>query len=224
MGSATLNEGRLGRLSMLAALFMLLAIPTTAAHPHVWMTVTVEPKFDNVGLLTAVHEKWYFDYDYSLLVGSQLDQNDDGVFSIDELIATISPGGLLGWIGEKNWLTLLTVAGQKVPNGNVTDISVGVVNSKLVVEFTVALPEPARAELGAEVDVFDQEVYYDVRFDSPDVVALTAPTACRVVARPKDDLDPVAVMLIKKLGLPADPTVLNDPATGFTVRVTINCG
>jgi ABC-type uncharacterized transport system substrate-binding protein len=194
-----------------------------AAHPHVWMTVTVAPKFDDAGRFTSVHEKWYFDYDYSLLIGSQLDANGDGAFSVEELIATISPGGLLGWIGEKNWLTLFTVAGQQVPRGGVSDISVGVVESKLVVEFTVALPEPQPIKLAAEVDVFDPEVYYDVQFDRPDIEAPTAPAACTIAARPKDDLDPFAVMMIKRLGLPSDPKVLNDPAVGFSVRVMLNC-
>jgi ABC-type uncharacterized transport system substrate-binding protein len=199
-----------------------LATPA-AAHPHVWMTVTVAPTFDTAGRLASVHEKWYFDYDYSLLIGGQLDANDDGQFSVEELVATISPGGLLGWIGEKNWLTLLTIAGKQVTNGPVTGISVGVVESKLVVEFDVALPEPQQAKEGAEIDIFDPEVYYDVQFDKPDVVPVAAPAACNVAPRPKDDLDPFAVMVIKRLGLPADPKIMSDPAVGFNVRITISC-
>lgn len=217
------RPGWLGWLTIAAASFAILSVCPAAAHPHVWMTVTVSPKFDEAGRFLSVREKWYFDYDYSSIVGSQLDQNSDGVFSVEELIATISPGGLLGWIGEKDWLTTLTVAGQKVANGPVTDISVGVADGRLVVAFTVALQEPQPAKLGAEIDVFDREVYYDVQFDNPDIEAPTAPASCRVAPRPKDDLDPVAVMIIKKLGLKADAAAINDPATGFSVRVTVNC-
>jgi ABC-type uncharacterized transport system substrate-binding protein len=212
---------------VLAALSATIAMATlaspAAAHPHVWMTVTVAPTFDADGRFASVHEKWFFDYDYSLLIGSQLDADGDGQFSVDELVATISPGGLLGWIGEKNWLTLLTVGGQQIPRGAVSNISVGVVESRLTVEFTLALPEPQPVKLGAEVDVFDPEVYYDVQFDRPDIEAPTAPASCTVAARPKDELDPFAVMMIKRLGLPSDPKVLNDPAVGFTVRVMLNC-
>jgi ABC-type uncharacterized transport system substrate-binding protein len=209
-------------LAMLPVALCVFATPA-AAHPHVWMTVTVAPTFDASGRLASVHEKWFFDYDYSLLVGSQLDANGDGQFSVEELIMTISSGGLLGWIAEKNYLTLFTVGGKQVPNGAVTGISVGVVDARLTVEFNVALPEPQLVKLGAEVDIFDPEVYYDVQFDKPDVTPVAAPASCSVVPRPKDELDPFAVMVIKRLGLPADPKIMNDPAVGFTVRVAITC-
>ena len=212
-----------GWLAVLTAVCGIAAAAPASAHPHVWFTVTVAPAFDDAGRFASVHEKWYFDYDYSLLIGSQLDQNGDGVFSVDELIKTLTGDGPLAWILGKDFFTLLTVAGQKIDHGPAQDISVGVIDAKLVVEFTLPLAEPQAAAKGAEIDVFDPEVYYDVQFDHPDVVAPTAPASCTVGARPKDDLDPIAVMLIKRLGLPASPQVLNDPATGFTVRVEINC-
>src|SRR5262249_46728573 len=118
---------------------------------------------------------------------------------------------------------LLTIGGQRVGHGPAQDVSVGVTNAKLVVEFTLPLAEPQVPKQGAEIDVFDPEVYYDVQFDHPDVMPANAPASCTIGARPKDDLDPIAVMLIKRLGLPANPQVLNDPATGFTVRVEVNC-
>ena len=213
----------LGWLAALATVTGLAAATPATAHPHVWFTVTVSPAFDEAGRLASVHEKWYFDYDYSLLIGSQLDQNGDGVFSVDELIKTLTGDGPLAWILNKDFFTLLTVAGQKIDHGPAQDVSVGVTDAKLVVEFTLPLAAPQSATQGAEIDVFDPEVYYDVQFDHPDIIAPTTPASCTVGARPKDDLDPIAVMLIKRLGLPASPQVLNDPATGFTVRVEIAC-
>jgi ABC-type uncharacterized transport system substrate-binding protein len=216
-------KAALRSLAILAGLSLGGASTPVGAHPHVWFTVTVAPTFDDAQRLSAVHEKWYFDYDYSLLVGSQLDQNGDGTFSVDELIKTLTGDGVLSWILNKDFFTLLTVGGQKVGHGPAQDLSVGVADAKLVVEFTLPLAEPQVPAQGAEIDVFDPEVYYDVQFDHPDIVASTAPASCSVAARPKDNLDPIAVMLIKRLGLPASPQVLNDPATGFTVRVEISC-
>ncbi len=218
--------GLKSRARWLPALAMLGALGgagPAGAHPHVWMTVKVAPAFDAEGRFASVHEKWFFDYDYSTIVGGQLDGDGDGVFTVDELIKVISPGGPLDWIPQKNWLTLLTIAGKKVAPGPAHDISVGVVDSKLVVEFTLPLTEPQVVKLGAEVDVFDAEVYYDVQFEGPGIETPTKPASCTVAPREKDDLDPVAVMIIKRLGLPADPKVTNDPAVGFNARVTINC-
>ncbi len=223
MNPAFFKRCHLGGLAIIAGLSALAVATPAAAHPHVWFTVTVAPTFDEASRLSSVHEKWYFDYDYSLLIGPQLDQNGDGTFSVDELVKTLTGDGVLSWVLNKDFFTLLTVGGQKVEHGPAQDVSVGVTESKLVVEFTLPLADPQVPTQGAEIDVFDPEVYYDVQFDHPDVVATTAPPSCTVGARPKDDLDPIAVMLIKRLGLPASPQVLNDPATGFTVRVEISC-
>ncbi|MFO1185623.1 MAG: DUF1007 family protein [Bauldia sp.] len=221
---ATAAVRQIGVRAVLAAMLGAIAPAPVTAHPHVWFTVGVEPIFDSGGRLSSVHEKWLFDYDYSLIVGSQLDQNDDGVFSVEELLAVIGPNGILSWIIQKDYLTLLRIGGEKVAPGPAENISVGVIDSKLTVEFTLPLSARDAPRFEAEVDVFDPEVYYDVQFDRPAVIAPTAPARCSVGARAKDDLDPVAVMIIKKLGLSADPRVLNDPALGFTVRVAIACG
>jgi ABC-type uncharacterized transport system substrate-binding protein len=210
-------------LAILAGLCIGGASAPAVAHPHVWFTVTVAPTFDDAHRLSSVHQKWYFDYDYSLLVGSQLDQNGDGTFSVDELIKTLTGDGALSWILNKDFFTLVTVGGQKVGHGPAQDVSVGVTDAKLVVEFTLPLAEPQVATLGAGIDVFDPEFYYDIEFDYPDVEAPTAPATCQVAVRERDNLDPVAIMIIRKLGLTADPRVLSDPAAGYAVRVAIDC-
>jgi ABC-type uncharacterized transport system substrate-binding protein len=203
----------------LVALGAVAAATPAAAHPHVWITATVTPAFDDAGRWTSVHQKWSFDYDYSTLVSPQLDQDGDG--AVDP--AVLAEGGVLSWILAKDFLTRLTIAGREVPRGQPQSLSIGVVSAKLVVEFTLPLAEPQVITLGAGVDVFDPEVYYDLVFDYPDIQAPTAPTSCVVDRRKQPNLDPMAVMLIRRLGLTVDPAVLNDPATGFAVRVAIDC-
>jgi ABC-type uncharacterized transport system substrate-binding protein len=203
----------------LAALGTATAATPVAAHPHVWITATVAPIFDEAGRWTAVREKWSFDYDYSAIVAPQLDQDGDG--AVDA--AVLAEGGPLSWIIAKDFLTRLTVAGREVPHGQPQSLSIGVPAAKLIVEFTLPLVEPQVITLGAGVDVFDPEVYYDIVFDYPDIEAPTAPKSCVVDRRQQPNLDPMAVMLIRRLGLTVDPTILNDPATGFAVRVAIDC-
>jgi hypothetical protein len=49
------------------------------------------------------------------------------------------------------------------------------------------------------------------------------PASCQAARRQQPNLDPVAVMIIRKLGLSADPAVISDPAAGYAVRVAIDC-
>jgi ABC-type uncharacterized transport system substrate-binding protein len=205
--------------SILAALGILSAWTPAAAHPHVWITALVEPQFDEAGRWTAVREKWAFDYDYSAIVGPQLDQDGDG--AVDPTV--LADGGALSWIISKDFLTRLTIAGREVARGQPTSLSIGVVGAKLLIEFTLPIAEPQVITLGAGVDVFDPEVYYDVAFDYPDIESPTAPRSCVVDRRQQPNLDPTAVMLIRRLGLSVDPAILGDPATGFAVRVAIDC-
>src|SRR3954470_10577575 len=132
----------LAPLAILGGLSAAAVATPAAAHPHVWFTVTVAPTFDEASRLSSVHEKWYFDYDYSLLIGPQLDQNGDGTFSVDELVKTLTGDGVLSWVLNKDFFTLLTVGGQKAAHGPAQDVSVGVSESKLVVEFTLPLADP----------------------------------------------------------------------------------
>jgi ABC-type uncharacterized transport system substrate-binding protein len=203
----------------LAALCAVAVSSPAAAHPHVWITVTVTPAFDDAGRWTSVHQKWSFDYDYSTLVGPELDKDGDGAVDV----SVLAEGGVLSWIISKDFLTRLTVAGREVRHGHPESLTIGVPAAKLVVEFTLPLAEPQVITLGAGVDVFDPEVYYDIVFDYPDIQAPTAPNSCVVDRRKQPNLDPMAVMLIRRLGLTVDPTILNDPATGFAVRVAIDC-
>jgi ABC-type uncharacterized transport system substrate-binding protein len=208
-------------LSALAATF--LAAHPAIAHPHVFPVVTITVQFDDAGRFSGVHEKWSFDYDYSGVVKSTIDKDGDGSASPDELTAALGMDGVLSWLALGDYMTRLTLGGRPVARGEVKDPDVKFYAGKLLIEFTVPLKEPQPATLGAGVDVFDAEFYYDVEFDYPDVEATGTPASCQVTRREKDNLDPVAIMIIRKLGLTADPKVLSDPASGYAVRVAIDC-
>jgi len=198
-----------------------LAAPALA-HPHVFPLVKVTALFDDAGRFAGVHEKWSFDYDYSAIAKEQTDTDGNGSVDDAEMAKAWTEG--LAWVAHYDYFTRLTVAGRKVEHGPPQDVAPKFFAGKLYVEFTLPLAEPQPVTLGAGIDVFDGEFYYDFEFDYPDVDAENAPASCVVDRRQQDNLDPVAVMLIRKLGLPADPSILNDPAAGYAVRVAIDCG
>jgi ABC-type uncharacterized transport system substrate-binding protein len=192
------------------------------AHPHVFPLVKVTALFDGAGRFSGVHEKWTFDYDYSAIAKELADTDDSKSIDDEEMARSWTEG--LAWVAHHDYFTRLTVAGRPVPHGEPQDVNPRFFAGKLLVEFTLPLAEPQPVTLGAGIDVFDGEFYYDFEFDYPDVDATNAPAACMVDRRQQANLDPVAVMLIRKLGLPADPSILNDPAAGYAVRVAIDCG
>jgi ABC-type uncharacterized transport system substrate-binding protein len=208
-------------LALLSAGVTFLSAGQADAHPHVWIDVTVAPVFDGMGRLTAVHEKWTFDEPYTESIGPDLDVNKDGMLSDIEVQNAAKVGVL--WFVPPGYFTRITAAGRSLATKPVQDFSVKIPGPGMVVEFTLPLVEPAVVPPGAGIDVFDPEYYVALAFADPDIDASLAPTSCQVSRRSQANLDPTAVMILRRLGLTTDPAILNDPAAGFPVRVAIDC-
>jgi ABC-type uncharacterized transport system substrate-binding protein len=191
------------------------------AHPHVFVDATVAPVFDEAERFTAVHEKWAFDIAFTEGIGPDLDVNKDGVLSQSEIENAGGVGEL--WFIPYDYFTRITVAGRPVDRKAVEGFGVRIADARLVVEFTVPLSEPAVITLGAGIDVFDPEFYVDVEFADPGIDTASVPASCQAARRQTPNLDPVAAMIIRKLGLPADPSLLSDPAAGYPVRIALDC-
>ncbi len=209
-------------LAILASVAAFATAAPSHAHPHVFPVVTVTALFDETGRFSGVREKWSFDYDYSGTIRAGIDTDGSGSISPEESAASLQPGGVLNWLVAGNYFTRLTVGGRPVPAGD-AKAEATLFAGKLLLEFTVPLKEPQLTVLGAGIDVFDPEFFYDIEFDYPDVEAANAPKGCAVRRRVSDNLDPVAVMLMRRLGIGADPKVISDPAAGYAVRIAINC-
>jgi len=200
--------------------FVAFASPTVAAaHPHVFITATVMPAFDAEGRLQSVRERWTFDYDQAGFARFAVDRNG----RLEDAAGALARGGPLFWMAEYDYLTRLTAGGRPVRHDAAREIAVSVAAPRVVVEFTLPLAEPQRATLGIGIDVFDPEYFYAIYFDTPGVQPIAAPPACRIGRRESANIDPVAAMLLRRLNLPADPKILNDPAAGYEVRVAIDC-
>lgn len=192
-----------------------------SAHPHVFVDATVTPLFDAAHRLSAVHEKWTFDDAFTEGIGPDLDVNKNGLLEDSEIQNATADGEL--WFVPYSYFTRITVGGQPVNGLSAGDFRVAIPGARMVFEFTLTLAAPAAVTAGAGIDVFDPEFYVDVEFADPGIDAGHAPPGCTATKRQQANLDPVAVLLIRKLGLPADPAVLNDPAAGYPVRVAIDC-
>jgi ABC-type uncharacterized transport system substrate-binding protein len=169
------------RAATAAFLLTALSAAPSHAHPDVWISNQLTTVFDEAGRLAEVRQKWAFDFAYSTLAGQLLDKNENGAFDLDELLAAISPGGFLGWIGQTNYMTRLTLAGRSVPHAPVLGLTIGIAEGKLIVEFAIPLDGPQPVADGAGVDVFDETYCYG--FEYVPVQAIGTPAGCRVDRR-----------------------------------------
>ena len=209
----------------LPALALLLPSSLPAgAHPHVFIDAVVEVIFDDSGRMSAVHEVWLFDYDAGDILKVEADAlgNRDGRAEPEEL-ALLASNNKLNWMAVGNYFTRVTFAGRAVEHLPPAEIDVRLERSRVAIEFTLPLAEPLPVTADAGVDVFDGEYYYDFEFGADPVRAVGLPEPCGVSRRTQANVDPMAVMLLRRLGLTADPAILNDPAAGYPVRLAVSC-
>src|SRR5438477_3723922 len=138
--------------SALSAIAGFVATPADA-HPHVWITATVAPVFDDMDRFAAVHEKWTFDDTFTEGVGPDLDVNRDGVLEASE-IQNAAANGVL-WFIPAGYFTRVTVGGGQVVTGAVKDFTVTIPGAHMVTEFTLPLaaPQVVAGAGGAGIDV-----------------------------------------------------------------------
>ncbi|MCC6981798.1 MAG: DUF1007 family protein [Bauldia sp.] len=182
----------------IAGLCLGLASAAADAHPHAWVLVDLVPIFDAEGRWTAVRETWTVDR------GDALSQNFEK------------------WLAPEDYFTRLTIGGRPIGHAPISDLEVERGALEVRFTFTVPLEEPAFVTLGAGVDVFDEEFYYDIDF-SAEPAGENLPPGCTVARRAHANVDPVAAMLIRRLGLPSSQAVASDPAAGYPARVAIDC-
>jgi hypothetical protein len=127
---------------------------------------------------------------------------------------------------DGNYFTRVSLGLATIENEPAQHISARMVRSALTVEFTLPLVEPlAVGDATIGIDVFDPEYFYEIAFATPDIVASDAPAGCSVARRGVSDtpLDPMAILLLRRLGLLADQEIALDPAAGYPARVVITC-
>ena len=219
-----MKETRIVAFGVLSSVALIVgAAQPAASHPHVFIYAVVEVQFDTGGRLSGVHEIWMLDYDAGDIMKLEADRlgNSNGRTEPEEL-QLLLPNNKLSWISYANYFTRITVAGRQVEHLAPQMIDVRLERSRLAVEFTLPLAEPQVVTTNAGVDVFDGEFYYDFEFGPNPVRSAGVPQSCGVSRRSQDNIDPMAVMLLRRLGLTANPTILNDPAAGYAVRLQLD--
>lgn len=207
----------------LALLAASLASPA-AAHPHIFIDAKVKIVFNDAGEVTAIQNSWTFDEAFSAWQTSELDVNQDGVTSSEEM-ADLAKENIQG-LAEYAFYTFAGEGKETLRLASMDDSRFVYENGRSTFTFGLEPQEPYRIKDTFEVAVYDPEYYVSITI--PDASAVTlenAPADCRVSLRePQEMPEDLAAQLYS---LPPDmltlPPELSAALRGVQGAIEVRC-
>ena len=187
---------RLGLLAVLAALLALAsAAPAARAHPHVWIDMRSALLFNGVGQITGLRLYWVFDEFYTVFALDGLKEDEDGKPAPDSLreLAELNITNL----ADYDYFTKLTLEGERLAFGTVTEYESFVWDDRLVLVFTVPLARPVNPQdARLAYAVFDPTYYIEILHVKEDPMLLegSVPEGCTTeLIKPNPDFETVSL-------------------------------
>jgi ABC-type uncharacterized transport system substrate-binding protein len=193
---------------------------TVIAHPHNWIDLRVEVRFNKDGRAVGLFQKWLFDDIYSVTITEGMDSDGDGLpdrARLDELHKSVVSN-----LKAHNYFTHVEHEGNGITFGPVSQGAMTMYGNRL--EFSFYLPfatplDPRRSPLNYRV--FDPSYYIEMlHAESKDAVVLrAAPEGCSYrLQQPKPD--PKQIAYAASLPPGADG---GDLGRFFTEKIVVKC-
>lgn len=203
-----------------ALLTGLSAIQVAEAHPHVWVDTRAEVVFDRQQRVSAVRHAWTFDDAFSVYVIQGLDENQDGIYSREELssLAQINVESL----AEFEFFTFMGVEEAEVDFDAPIDywLDYNAQTSRLTLNFTLPLNQPALVIGELILEIYDPEAFvaFSVNEDDSIQLASGAPSNCSVDVKPADEMDDAFAAALAEL--PVDQRQVPDEFFNVTSKLS----
>jgi ABC-type uncharacterized transport system substrate-binding protein len=203
---------------------LLVAVPA-AAHPHVFVDAKAEVVFDANGEITAVRHIWQFDEDFTAYATLNLDANNDGKLSEDELVPLAETN--MEALHEYDFFTYLYEGKTKVAFDKPKEYWLDFHNKRLTLFYTLPLKTPLKVKGTAMLEVGDPEYFVAINFIKGSEIHLEgAPTNCAASYRAPRELDAQTMAILGSI--PADqrdlPPDLVQAASLLSNVINIKCG
>jgi ABC-type uncharacterized transport system substrate-binding protein len=211
------------RASQIASLVLLgFWLPfSVTGHPHNWIDLRIEARFDSDGRVTGLYQQWLFDDYYSVFITEDMDGDGDGKPDRSRLEALRET--IFGNLADPNFFTQIEQMSQNVPCSPVTQGAITMRGHRLEISFFLPFESPLDPRLAPlTYRVFDPSYYIEMlHAEAKDAIVLRdAPDGCRHrVERPTPDPEKVAYAA----SLPAGQNGGNDLGKFFAEKVTIEC-
>ncbi|MEJ0096899.1 MAG: DUF1007 family protein [Bauldia sp.] len=172
----------------LALLAPLLAGAPASAHPHVWVNAKAEIVFDARGEITGIRHIWQFDPDFTAYATLNLDKNNDGKLTEDELqpLADTNMDALKAY----DFFTFFYVGTKRLAFAKPTEYWLDFHGGRLTLFYTLPLKQPLALSGSAMIEIGDPEYFVAISFVKGQEVKLDgAPKGCTATYQPPHDLD-----------------------------------
>ncbi|WP_157944586.1 DUF1007 family protein [Mangrovicella endophytica] len=198
-----------------------------AAHPHVFVTASVQFVGDGKGDLTAVRSGWVFDEMFSSSLLMDFDRNADGTLDEKELEAIGAT--VLHSAAAYNYFTVLKDEGKPIALAAPDKFRALIENGHLVL-LTEMRPASQVALDGVDLtlSIYDPSFYVSIDVTSNDQVRLTdLPETCQSSILAEPETDGAAAWLNQVAGLGKSEKI---PADGVNYaelvssRIKLVCG
>ena len=204
------------------ALAALLAPTAASAHPHVFIDIRVEVRFDDAGNIEAFEQTWLFDEMFSVFIADDMDGDGDGLPDEGELDRYMVD--IMRELRDYDYYTEVEKDGADTALELTGEMTAKYDGANLEISFEVSPATPLAATGGVvRYRVYDPTYYIDILHAEADdaIVLAGAPAGCaHKVIEPNPD--PAAVDLAASL----DQTMSAGDTLGafFAEQVVIDCG
>ena len=188
----------------------LLVAGSATAHPHAWIDISVEVRFDPAGKVTALRQTWVFDEFYTA------DTVQKGERDKMERVVT----RILGNLREYGYFTVVKAADGAVALAPPTEHSARMRGPRLSMSFTSPLARPVAPPL--TYSVFDPSYYIEMLHAEEDeaIRLVDAPAGCRSRLMPTK---PDPKIVAKAAAIDRSGTGGDTLGAQFAEKVEIRC-
>ncbi len=197
-----------------------------AAHPHVWVDAKAEVVWDAKGEITAIRHIWQFDPDFTAYATLNLDANNDGQLSEDELGPLAQTN--MDALKDYDYFTHLYVGGdhKKIAFAKPEEYWLDFHNKRLTLFYTLPLAKPLALHGAAMLEVGDPEYFVAISFvKNAEVHLEAAPKGCTATYKPPHELDAQTMTILSQV--PIDqrdlPPDLVQAASLLSNVINLNC-
>lgn len=137
--------------------WLMLGARMVAAHPHVFLEVSLTVHFDEQGL-SGLQEEWVFDEMFSAMIIEDYDANKDGMFTGDEIVRLENE--VFENLKEFDYFTYIRIDEKPFVTRYVVDFKPGIRKDQLVFGFFVPCHVTAiAAAKKIRISIFDKSYY-----------------------------------------------------------------